>query len=353
MLLTMNPMTRTSVATLLTLVLGCGDDTGDGDDTSAPTDMAAPRPDLGGPQDMAAFVDMTGGDLPEPSADFVWVRVAHLIPDGPPIRLCVGPPGVPTDTDPLPSVTTAPNGIPFRAVLPYGQLPLARAELEVRVFTAEAIGSGRCTLTDEPLFTFAVSAGELTPGAHYTVAALGFITPANYTCLDGALPAPCGGERQATHAIFRDSEANDTSAQIRVVHGIGNAPAVDVCYDADGSAADAEDPSILFSNVPFGTATDYFESPMALTGGSFRIFATSAGRDCAGVELGELAIPTNPELVATFGSTVPNLVTDSYSVGSVHTIMAHGVAAIQGTPSPNPPSDTAVFLPLVDLPQAP
>lgn len=354
----MKTISRAFLASMLAIAgIGCGDDDGGDDDV----DMFTPPVDMGPEVDMFEEEDDMGPEadmfVPTPTVN---VRIAHLVPDAPNVRLCIGPPGLTPAVPPQPSATALPDGVPFRAVGGYISLPIG--DYQARVFDADVIdgtGAGDCTITEDPLLTINVDSGDLVDGAYYTVAAIGFVTPADFQCPTAApgVTTPCGDGSAARLTIYEDSDVDSANALIRVLHAIPNAPAVDVCYDADGSAGDAEDPVEILENVSFGTATEYNMQAANLTGGSFRIYVhVMPGVDCptsAAVggafdpEIFELTIPTNAAIVAGFGPDGAGLpvVEASYDVGSVYTIFAEGVSGVDA-----PDDGFAAFVPLVDLP---
>ena len=353
----MKTMTRAFLASLLALgAVGCGDD--DGDDTTdvdmgpADEDMGGMDEDMGGMDEDMGGMDEDMGRDGGPPDEAVFVRVAHLIPDAPNVRLCIGPPGFPTTAPPLPEVGEVPDGIPFRAVGDYITLPIGGVTAyEARVFPADLFGvDDDCSLTDEPLLSIEVDTTVLTVDGHYTVAAMGLVTPEAVDC-DVLMPGdqPCGAEQAPRLVVFEDAEIDPANAQIRVLHAIPNAPPVDVCYDPDTSAG-PEPPMEIIENVAFSTASGYYMIGDDLTHdaaapGSFRVYAhLGPAMDCVDLAaLGELTIPTPAEIVAGF-SELP-VVTDTYAVGSVYTIFAEGIAGI------DPPDDGfAAFVPLTDLP---
>ncbi|MBO6936943.1 MAG: DUF4397 domain-containing protein [Deltaproteobacteria bacterium] len=330
--------------------IGCGDD--DGDDT-ADVDMFTPPVDMGPEVDMFEPEEDMG-----PEADMfvapasVNVRIAHLIPDAPAIRLCIGPEGFRGASPPSPTATAAPDGVPFRAVLPYIELPIDGVDVyEARVFAASTIddGAGNCSLTDDPLLTITVDTSTLTADNYYTVAALGFVTPADYQC-PTAVPGvtqPCGDGSAARLTVFEDAAPDSANALIRLLHAIPNAPAIDLCYDPDTSAGDM-DPVELYQNIAFGTDTDYDMRDADLTAGSFRIYAHNPAApdvNCNdGLVVAELPIPTPDAIQAGFATSPTPVVNDSYDTGAVHTIFAEGVSGVDA-----PDDGFAVFLPLIDL----
>jgi hypothetical protein len=358
----MKMINRACLATTLALAgIACGDDDGGDDDV----DMFTPSEDMGPEVDMFEPEEDMG-----PEADMfvppetVNVRIAHLIPDAPNVRVCIGPPGFPAAVDPLPSAEDLPDGVPFRAVGSYNTLPIG--DVEARVFAADAIDDlrdGDCTIGSmasdpEPLLTITVNATDLVSDAYYTVAAIGFRTPGDYQCPDPdggpSDTIDCPDTRGMSLELYEDSDVDAANALIRVLHAIPNAPNVDICYDADG---DTEDPVELFENVTFGEASDYNMQDADLEGGSFRIFAHVApGMDCptgsgGAFELFELEIPTNTSIQAAFGPDGAglNIVTDSYDTGSVHTIFAEGIAGVAPPAPDDPDNGFTAFVPIIDL----
>lgn len=339
----MRTMIRAFLAATLALgAFGCGDD-----DDTADDDMFTPE-DMGPEED---------GFVPTPTVN---VRIAHLIADAPAIRLCIGPPGATLAVAPSPSATMAPDGVPFRAVLPYITLPVGT--YEGRVFAAETIdgtAAGDCTIDEEPLLTLSVDAADLEDGAYYTVAALGYVTPADYDCPTGAptVTEPCGDDSAARLTLFEDSDVDADNALIRVLHGIANAPSVDVCYDPDTSAGDMV-PVELFQNIAFGTDTEYNVQADDLTAGSFRIYGHNPAApdvDCVeALAVAELPIPTPGAIQIGFADSPTPVVDDSYDTGSVHTVVAEGVLGVDPPADPDDPDNGfAAFVPLIDLPIAP
>lgn len=354
----MKMITRAFLAAMLAIGgFGCGDD--DGDDDTTTTDMFTPDTDMGPEVDMFTPDEDMGAedDMFVPPAA-VNVRIAHLVPDAPNVRLCIGPEGFRGPAPPVPSSDDLPTGVPFRAVGGYIQLPIEGVDTyEARVFDVDTIDTaGDCSLTDDPLLTINVDTSTLTADAYYTVAAIGFVAPADFDC-PGPTPGTtqaCGDSQAARLQVYDDSDIDGDNALIRVLHAIPDAPNVDICYDADGSEGTEEDPVEIFENVEFGAATDYNVQAAGLSAGSFRIFAHVApGMDCPtalpGAELFELTIPTNAEIQAAFGSGGAGLpiVTDEYAVGSVHTIFAEGSA------SSAEPAEAMAIVPIIDLPAAP
>ncbi len=361
----MKTISRAFLASMLAVAgFGCGDD--DGDDDTTEVDMFTPMVDSGPEVDMFEPEEDMGPeeDMFVPPAA-VNVRIAHLIPDAPAVRLCIGPEGLRAPSPPSPSATVAPDGVPFRAVLPYISLPIDGVDTyEARVFAASTIddGAGNCSLTDDPLLTITVDTADLTADNFYTVAALGFVTPADFQCPTAApgVTEPCGDGSAARLTVFDDSAVDSGNALIRVAHAIPNAPNVDICYDADGSDGDAEDPVEIFENVPFGTMSEYNMQAAGLAAGSFRIYVhVAAAADCptsAAVggmfdpEIYELTIPTNAEVQAAFAALPLPVVDDEYAVGAVHTIFAEGTSGVTPPAPGSPDNGFAAFVPHIDLP---
>lgn len=339
--------------------VGCGDD-----DDTVPTDAGTDSGTDSGMRDTGMPDEDAGTDAGPPSVAF-FVRVAHLIPGGPAVRVCaetlIGEDPSGTLAGPLPP--PADPAIPFRGVSPYVtfQLPPGVDGYRVYVLPAEIDGSP-LTSCDAERALLVEDFTEVEIGGYYTVAAVGFAgEPATWpeVCRDPGTGevGPCPEALRARLVLFEDdSEIDAAATKIRVAHAVPNVPALQVCYDPDGSEGEME-PVELFDGLAFGTATEFHTSAMAITGGSIRLFPSApAAPDCTALEvrpeIAELIIPTTFMAIKTgiqtaAGRTIPEIVT-AFELGRVTTVFAQGIG---GLPETDPL--TVLFVPWQDFPAIP
>jgi hypothetical protein len=343
-----------SLALLLGIAgAGCGDDDGmvevdSGTDAGGGVDSGPPQ-DTGPPED-------TGVDGGPPPVPVAYVRVAHLSPNAQPVRLCLnlllGDMMLGTPTGPLPTD----SAIPFRGISPY--LPFDLNEgITYRVNVFEIGEGGAVDCTDTPLLTVDVDTADLEPDAFYTAGAIG-LKPIDAegtlpsVCPNGEMPPtftqPCPAPLTARIELFEDDSALDAAAsKIRVLHAIPNAPAVDVCYDDDPE--DETPPVAIASNLSFGNASDYFESPAEIADGVITVHAHVPSMSC--VPAATLApLPVAGFLAALRANEdfapVLAYIPESFELNRIYTIFAQGQL-----PEFADESDTGVlFLPWQDQP---
>lgn len=363
-------MTHLGAATLLALAglaAGCGDDDGHGDEHDAGTD-AGPMEDAGPGEDSGPGEDAGSPDAgPPPTVD---VRLAHLIPNQGPIRLCIDTVvgGMTLRTDLLPTTAQYMNGIPHRGVSAYIDLFPPGLDYTINVYDAAEIdawnmatmGDERCPNAmdmgaPEPVLTTAIVPADLVAGNHYTIAFVGFLmdadgTPAN---LCGAPPtfegAECPAALNAKMMVIQDDNtlpAMDMT-RIRLLQGIPDLPPIDVCYDADGAAGMPAE--VLFDNVEFvGTAAAapaYIERA-PITGGSFTFHLNNpmVMENCSPLTALS-AMPTPVPWPGTCMMTSPGTA-DSFDANDVVTLFGSGNA---GGPPPTAGGNGAAFVPFHDV----
>lgn len=372
------------------LLVGCNIPLPDDEDANA-VDMSLRRRDLGEARDLGTADDLGEPlDLGEPvEVDggpplSVGLRVAHLIPGGGglpitlPIRLCVYsylPPRTepiatqtPTALPPAPAAPGSVTFLPFRAISgAYNSSLFTALDLtyRVRVYSAGASGIGFSDVacpaysasTPRPIIERDVPGAAVTPGRSYTIAAIGLV-PGTLGSTAPDLPAICGADldttcpsdgadsRAATLALIDDdiSPPSAGNAKLRVLHGISNAPPLDVCYDPDGPAG--VDPAPVAVNVSFGDASSYLQLPAPLVGGALSVHIAEATA-CAGTPIGLIPMPI-PEGVIPAAFLAVGATNDVLD-GDVITLFASG----RSTPSGAPPTDPAAvsFIPWRDRPR--
>ncbi|HJL23968.1 MAG TPA: DUF4397 domain-containing protein, partial [Polyangiaceae bacterium LLY-WYZ-15_(1-7)] len=289
-----------------------------------------------------------GTDAGPPAEAFI--RVAHLSPNTPPVRVCIqatlmGTP-IGDPTGPLPDPTTD-DPIPFRGIS--GYIPFAAGDPVTYVIDVFADPDGE-TVTDcdgEAALQVELTVGEdIEPGMRYTAAAIGLLNATEQNNCGETFDAACPEALELSAALFEDAaEEMDGMVMVRALHAIPNAPGVDVCFDPDGSVGEM-DPVELFENATFGTASDYYMQDSAIEAGSLRIFAhVSAEMDCPagveGAEVAELPIPTPEALTMAFPEGTP--IAGTYDLGTVNTVFAEGLLGTEGATQP-------LFVPWIDLP---
>lgn len=305
---------------------------GDTDGSTAGSDGAVARDGSAGGADGS-----TGG--PDGSIpDRQLVRFAHMVPDGPNLRLCLGLPGFPTPFPPLPSQEESPSGVAFREVAEYRDFPTTGfMDIEIRAFDAAVFGaSGDCTTGATPLARLVVRDVSSLRGSHYTIAAIGLAEPFAASCPGDDGPEACGAAEQVRLTFIEDSAADPASTRVRLIHAVPNLRAsIGVCHDPDGSGGGAA-PVELIAPIALGEASTY-ASRGSLTSGSLRFFQFAG---CAGSELHELPIPTPGSLVSGM-STVD--VNETYTAGEVTTLFAAGIRGAFG-------GRADMYVPVLDVP---
>lgn len=335
--------------------VGCGDD-----DDVVPTDAGTDS----GTDSAMPDAGMDAGPPPTPE---VFVRIAHLSPNGSPVRVCTDaiiggePIGVPGG--PLPPA--ADPAIPFRGVSPYVPFPLPAGVEGYRVLIFAETEGPVTSCTGAPTLSANVMLGEdIEAEGYYTVAAIGFVDERPDVC-GAELDGPCPESLDADLVVFEDDTELDAEAsKIRVIHAIPNIPAqfgVQICFDPDTAEGEME-PVLLFDRLNFGEATEYFASDAAITAGSLRIFSALPegmdAPDCQTVVVGEMVVRAPLQelfIPATFsavkmglemgaGREIDQIVT-SFALNRITTIFAQGLL---GTAPTSP--QTAAFVPWQDLP---
>lgn len=323
-----------SLAVLLGIAgVGCGDD--DGMTVDSGTDSGGGGTDSG-MVDSGPPPEDTGVDSGPPPVPVAYVRVAHLSPNAQPVRLCLnlmlGDMMLGTPTGPLPTD----SAIPFRGISPY--LPFDLNEgITYRVNVFEIGEGGAVDCTDTPLLTVDVDTADLEGDAFYTAGAIG-LKPIDAegtlpsVCPNGDMPpmfnVECPEALTARIELFEDDSDLDAAAsKIRVIHAIPNAPAVDVCYDDD--TEDETPPVAIASNLAFGSASDYFESPAEIADGVITVHAHVPTMSC--VPAATLApLPLPDTLVAIrmnpAFATVVDYIPESFELNHIYTIFAQGLA---------------------------
>lgn len=341
--------------------VGCGDD-----DDTVPTDAGTDSGTDSGMRDTGMPDEDAGTDAGPPPTPEVFVRIAHLSPNAGSVRVCtetiVG--GEPSGVrgGPLPPAGSEP--IPFRGISGYLAFPLPAGVDGYRVLIFRETAENPVTsCTGEPIFDETFLLGEdIEAERYYTAAAMGFVGDA------ASWPAVCGAPTFNSSCAEQDIGARllafeddsmlvATATKIRAVHGIPNAPPVQICYDPDGSEGEME-PIVLFDRLPFGASSNYFSSDTAITSGSLRIFNAvppEAGEipDCQTVVVGEmpvrmqlveLDIPDDFEPLAA-GFDLPQVVT-SFALNRISTVFAQGILGVSF-----PADGFAAFVPWQDLPE--
>jgi hypothetical protein len=288
--------------------------------------------DSGPPEDTGPPPEDTGVDGGPPPVPVAYVRVAHLSPNTLPVRLCLnlmlgdtmlGAPVGPLPTD---------SAIPFRGISPY--LPFDLNEgITYRVNVFEVDEGGAVDCTDTPTLTVDVDTADLEADAFYTAGAIGF-KPID---AEGTMPSfcpneemvfnqPCPPQLAARIALFEDDSALDAAAsKIRVLHAIPNAPAVDVCYDDDPE--DETPPVAIASNLAFGNASDYFESPAEIADGVLSVHAHVPSMSCVpAATLAPLPVAGFLAELRSNDDFAPVLayIPESFELNRIYTIFAQG-----------------------------
>lgn len=338
-----------SLALLLGIaVVGCGDDDGM-TEVDAGTDAGGT--DSGPPPEDTGPVD-TGVDAPEP-VEQAFVRVAHLSPNTGDVRLCIDLRAGGTRVGGLPPLPTD-RTIPFRGISPYIGLDIEEGvTYRVKAFVVESVADPIDCTMESPLFVD-VDSADLVVNGYYTGAAIGF-SPVEGTTLPSVCPnetltefnQPCPAALTVRLAVFEDDSTLDAAAsKIRVLHAIPNAPAVDVCYDANPE--DETPGAAIAANVPFGMTSDYFESAADITTGVLTVHV--AGTSCA--PAAALATPiVIPDTFAAIRAnenfaTVRDNIPETFVRNRIYTVFAQGQAPAPITMSPN----GLLFLPWQDHP---
>ncbi len=248
------------------------------------------------------------------------IRFAHMVPDGPNLRLCFGLPGFPTPVPPLPTQTDSPDGVSFREVAEYRDFATTGfTDIEIRAFDAGVFGAtGDCGTGATPLARLVVRGVSSLAGSHYTLAAIGLASPSATSCPGADGPEPCGAGEEVRLTLIEDRPADPANTRVRLIHAIPNLRAsIGVCHDPDGSVGGAA-PVEIIAPIPLGAASAY-ASRASLTTGSLRFFSAAG---CAGPQLHELPIPTPGTLV----SAMPTVdINETYGAGEVSTLFAAGI----------------------------
>ncbi|MCC7536825.1 MAG: hypothetical protein IT379_11455 [Deltaproteobacteria bacterium] len=308
----------------------CGDD----DDTPAdtgpvdmgrtdmgPRDMGPPDEDMGADEDMGTEEDAGPPDMGPPPAA-INVRVAHLVANGPNIKVCmsVGAPDSGMFADIPMELTSAlgrSDGLPYRGIAYYnGALFEAGRDYQLRLFASDTLTSTTCPATaadDGSLYTLVLRArgdgsGDINTGSYYTLAATGLAAdPAT-----GMLPNVCGlllngpcmagtdrtmGQVSFDVQLFVDTDPNEVDPDnvlVSVMGGSPNAPPIKICFDPDGPG-DMAPVSLGLEAVRFGAVTAFAEVPMDVSAGTLAIFPM-IGADMDPSSCTTLA-PTGPRYV--------------------------------------------------------
>ncbi|AKF07943.1 DUF4397 domain-containing protein [Sandaracinus amylolyticus] len=305
------------------MTAACGDDDDGGGSDAGRADAGR---DSGTTGDMDSGTD-GGGDTGDAGSDAgtprPYIRLAHLIPGGPPVHVCIHADGVPgtlalitrnTMMSPPP-----PQAVPYPGVSNYtNALPLLSLPYTVRVYNAADINEAAAqpcpaetATTPTPLITTEIDVStDLTPGAYHTVAAIGL---------------PGGAGAQAPQLIISVDDLSDPAAgkaRVRLFHAVPNLPGnVDVCYDADG--AGAGEPTRIFDDVAFSDVEDYIEIDPTPAGATFAVHIHNAAAPaCAEATRALGPIPVPLPVPAT-----PANLQSSFDEGEVITVFAAGRAA--------------------------
>jgi hypothetical protein len=189
-------------------------------------------------------------DTPAPVADAVQVRVVHLSADTPPVDIA------PDGGDEIIQALAYPSATEYLTV-PAGQL-------DVEVRPAGAV-DGWVVANPGGVF--------LSDGKSYSLFAVGSLAEDNFrlvTGIDASVPPP-------------------GPAQVRVLHGSPDAPAVDVYVDG----------ALAFSGAAFGQITDYAEIPA----GDHQVQVVAAGTTPADGTVIDATLTFAPDSATTVAAT--------------------------------------------------
>lgn len=321
----------TALLGLSALTVACGDP-----DPVTPDSGPGPRDsgqDSGGEVDAGETPDDAGSDAgtdaggPTPSH----LRLAHLIPGGPPVHICLQIPAgaggwLLITRDP---VSREPSAIPYKGVSGYTDFPLPEVDLGVAVYPSDVAGlsAGTCpTATTAAIITATLNGGDFDPGAYYTVAATGIV----------------GGTAEAAPElnVLADDLVAPTTAgntRLRFYHAVPNFPVtvvgVDLCFDPDGAGTTA--PEELIENASFEEINDYLEHT-PLTAGLLSLHAYNpAAENCSqtpvttvgGTRLALIPVPI------PLPATSPANYTATFAADTSNTIFLIGDASIVVNPA--------------------
>jgi len=265
-------------------------------------------------------------------------RFAHMIPDGPNLRVCFGLLGFPTPIPPVPSQEDSPSGVPFRGVTEYTDFTtMGFRDIELRVFDEAVFGaSGDCGTSATPIARLVLRGASSLSGSHYTLVATGLANPFATSCPGSDGLEPCGSGEEARLTLVEDSPVDPRVTKLRLVHSVPNVrQPIGVCHDPDGSGGGSA-PTELIAPISLGDTSTY-ASRGRLSFGTLRFFTLPG---CAGIQLHELPIPTPGELVTDMPTVDVN---ETYDAGEVSTLFAAG---IRGASAPR----ADAYVPVLDLP---
>ncbi len=179
-------------------------------------------------------------DSTGPAAGEARVRVVHASPDAPAVDVLVD------DVEVL-------SDVPFRAASDYLDVAAGTRNLKVN-----AAGTGTSVIDADV---------ALVDRAGYTVIASGLVADIAPIVLEDDASTPAPG-----------------TVRIRAVHGAPSAPAVDVYVTAPG--ADLASATPVLTNVAFGNAADYVDTPA----GEYQVRVTPAGTRTVVIDSGALTL---------------------------------------------------------------
>lgn len=280
-----------------------GQDTGTAD-TGTPDDAQVDAPP---PED--AQVDAPTDAGPPPPH----LRLAHLIPGGPSIHICLNiPMGSPTwlliTRD---SVTRAPTAIPYAGISTYIDQGFPPIPIGVAVWDVADITGDACpTDTSGALITQAINGSDFASNQYYTVAATGLVG---------------GADEQAPELVIfddnLDAPATAGNTRIRFLNAVPNMPAsaagIDLCFDPDGPMMPMP-PVELVQNITFETASTYVERA-PITVGALSLHAHNPAADC--LDATRLAVIPVP---IPLPPTVPDNYTATFDADNTNTIFFAG-----------------------------
>jgi len=354
---------RVSIAVLFALTVAACD--GEGGEDAGIDASTSTGPD-------AALLDSgVDADRPDagPAPTFV-ARLANNIPGHAAVDVCmwmsvegaIVPPGV--------LLTAGDVVVPFRGVSSYIEgnpffIAYDVVDFRVALYPAEGF-SGTCpadpSAADAPdaAVVGTILGADLEADGRYTILATGF-DEGTLGAAEGELPSVCGAtldqpcdETTAARLLLvRDdlSEPAEGKARLRVSSQVPNAPAgFNVCYDPDlvpspsepgvcSEPAPAEDPTLLFGNVAFGTVTDYAElDPIQPTGelspgvgGGIYLVLEGGGAGCPPFSALPEPLQRCYPILAAFPSPPPSdNIRSNLAAGDVSTIFISGAAGASG-----------------------
>lgn len=320
------------VATLLLGTAGAAGCVKSSDDDPSGTDGGT-IPDGGngadGGADASTDAGTDGGIDPSMRAS---VRLAHLSPNAPSVRLCVEEgPGLFLFDAPIPSGAIAANGLGFGSFSDYVELNTTLS-YTVRVYPAAALDTWnegrtpRCPTTEDtnaPASVLEVGLSDLTVGAYYTMAAVGLVR------VNGTLPAVCGNsgtpcpDTVELDAVLYEEDATPVSSRLtlRAIHTVPNAPAIDVCVIRTTNSGVPDTAERIAENLAYPNSGAYAEIDAVLTGlVSLHTHDAQAEPCDASTEIGVVEVPFEIDPMAGPG------VTGTFDAGTVVSLYVNGLA---------------------------